>query len=83
MKFPLPLEVRTQFVDMTPPRRQFASDNYAGICPAAWEAMQAANAYHEPGYGDDKWTQQASDLLRDLFEIECEVFFTFNGTAAN
>lgn len=65
------------------PRRQFASDNYAGVCPEAWSAMEKANAGHVPGYGDDAWTKRASDLLRELFEIECEVFFTFNGTAAN
>jgi threonine aldolase len=65
------------------PRRQFASDNYAGVCPEAWAAMQQANHGHAPGYGEDAWTARASDLLRDLFEIECQVFFTFNGTAAN
>jgi len=64
-------------------RRHFASDNYAGICPEAWNAMQVANAGHAPSYGDDEWTDRASDLLRELFETECEVFFTFNGTAAN
>ncbi len=63
--------------------RQFASDNYAGICPAAWDAMQEANRGHAPAYGDDTWTQQVSNRLRDVFEIDCEVFFTFNGTAAN
>ena len=65
------------------PRRQFASDNYAGICPEAWAAMQQANQGHATGYGDDPWTARASDLLRELFEIDCQVFFTFNGTAAN
>lgn len=45
--------------------------------------MERANAGHTPGYGDDVWTQRASDLLRDLFEVDCEVFFVFNGTAAN
>lgn len=64
-------------------RRQFASDNYSGICPEAWEAMQTANLGHAPGYGDDAWTERAADLLRDLFEVDCEVFFTFNGTSAN
>lgn len=68
---------------MTTPRRQFASDNYAGICPEAWAAMAEANTSHATAYGDDPWTTRASNLLRDLFEIECEVFFTFNGTAAN
>src|SRR5512136_720016 len=64
-------------------RRQFASDNYAGVCPEAWAAMAEANAGHAPGYGDDAWTARAADLLRDLFETDCEVFFVFNGTAAN
>jgi threonine aldolase len=64
-------------------RRHFASDNYAGICPEAWAAMEQANAGHAPAYGDDPWTQQAADLLRGIFETRCEVFFVFNGTAAN
>jgi threonine aldolase len=64
-------------------RRQFASDNYAGICPEAWTAMEAANPGHAPSYGNDPWTQQAADLIRDVFETRCEVFFVFNGTAAN
>jgi threonine aldolase len=67
----------------TPPRRHFASDNYAGICPEALAAMIEANQGHEISYGDDSWTAKASDLLRELFETDCEVFFVFNGTAAN
>jgi len=67
----------------TPNRRQFASDNYAGICPEAWEAMAEANQGHAPAYGEDGWTQRAADLIRQLFETQCEVFFVFNGTAAN
>ncbi|MHA6719840.1 threonine aldolase family protein [Sphingomonas sp. RS6] len=63
--------------------QQFASDNYAGICPEAWAAMEAANRSHAPAYGDDSWTQAAADAFRSLFDIECEVFFAFNGTAAN
>jgi threonine aldolase len=64
-------------------RRQFASDNYAGICPEAWAALVEANQGHAHSYGDDPWTQKASDLIRDVFETKCEVFFVFNGTAAN
>src|SRR5512143_3030712 len=64
-------------------RRQLASDNYAGICPEAWAAMAEANRGHAPGYGDDPWTARAADLLRNLFETDCEVFFVFNGTSAN
>ncbi|GAO03373.1 low specificity L-threonine aldolase [Anaeromyxobacter sp. PSR-1] len=65
------------------PLRHFASDNYGGICPEAFAAMAEANVGHSPGYGDDRWTQEAADLLRETFETDCEVFFAFNGTAAN
>jgi threonine aldolase len=64
-------------------KTQFASDNTAGICPEAWEAMERANRDSAPSYGMDRWTERAADLLRDLFETDCEVFFVFNGTAAN
>ena len=65
------------------PRRQFASDNYAGITPEAWHALEQANCGHAPAYGEDAWTARAADLIRELFETDCEVFFAFNGTAAN
>lgn len=63
--------------------RHFASDNYAGVCPEAWQALEAANRDHASGYGDDPWTTRASDLIREVFETDCEVFFVFGGTAAN
>jgi threonine aldolase len=64
-------------------RRQFASDNQAGICPEAFAAMVDANRAHAISYGDDPWTPRAVEVFRDLFETRCEVFFVFNGTAAN
>lgn len=63
--------------------QQFASDNYAGICPEAWQALEAANHGHVTSYGDDPWTAKAADAFRGLFETDCEVYFVFNGTAAN
>jgi threonine aldolase len=68
---------------VAPTLRQLASDNYAGLCPEALAAMQEANTGHAPGYGDDRWTNEAADLLRGLFETDCDVYFVFNGTAAN
>lgn len=62
---------------------QFASDNYSGICPEALEYMLKANTGSSPAYGNDEWTQKASDYFRQIFETDCEVFFVFNGTAAN
>jgi threonine aldolase len=63
--------------------QQFASDNYAGICPEAWAAMAQANQGHEPAYGEDQWTTRSADAFRNVFQTDCEVFFVFNGTAAN
>jgi threonine aldolase len=62
---------------------QFASDNYAGICPEAWQAMSEANSGFCISYGDDAWTEAACENVRELFETDCQVFFVFNGTAAN
>ncbi len=64
-------------------KQHFASDNYSGICPEALEYITKANSGHEASYGDDHWTQEACDLFRELFEVDCEVFFVFNGTAGN
>jgi threonine aldolase len=64
--------------------QQFASDNNAGLCPEALEALVRANAEgHVPGYGDDPWTEKACARMRELFECDADVFFVFNGTAAN
>lgn len=66
------------------PGWQFASDNTAGICPEAWAALQSANTGFAPSYGADASTERAAALIRALFEHDgAEVFFVFNGTAAN
>ena len=54
-------------------RRQFASDNYSGICPEVWQALEEANCGHTPGYGEDPWTHRARKMIRDVFERDCEV----------
>jgi threonine aldolase len=61
----------------------FASDNTAGVCPEAWEAIERANHDYVASYGNDPWTERAANLLREILETECEIFFVFNGTAAN
>jgi threonine aldolase len=64
-------------------RHEFASDNTAAICPEAWEALKEANAGGAPSYGDDRWTARVRDRVREIFEADCDVYFVFNGTAAN
>jgi len=64
-------------------RHERASDNTAGICPEALAALQAANVGAAASYGDDRWSARVCDLVREIFETDCEVFLVFNGTAAN
>jgi threonine aldolase len=45
--------------------------------------MEAANDGYVPSYGDDVNTREAADLFRNIFETDCDVYFVFNGTAAN
>lgn len=62
----------------------FASDNTSGICPEAWQAMATANAGRLPSYGEDEWTNRACERIREIFDKpDAEIFFVFNGTAAN
>jgi threonine aldolase len=64
-------------------RHDFASDNTAGICPEAFAALQAVNVGTATSYGDDHWTARVCDMVREIFETDCEVFLVFTGTAAN
>jgi threonine aldolase len=68
----------------TPPEDyRFASDNTAGLCPEALAGVAEANPGRSGSYGDDPLTAEAQARISDLFETKCEVFFVFNGTAAN
>jgi threonine aldolase len=69
--------------EMESMKYHFASDNTAGICPEAWQALTEANEGFVPSYGDDFITRSACDAFRDFFETDCDVYFVFNGTAAN
>src|SRR5207247_2590401 len=64
-------------------RHEFASDNVAPICPEAWAELQEANENYAPSYGEDRWTARVCNRVREIFEIDCDVYFVFTGTAAN
>jgi threonine aldolase len=70
-------------MSQTMPNYAFASDNTAGICPEALAAINAVNAGRVPSYGNDSHTAAAKRFFAEIFETECDVFFLFNGTAAN
>ena len=65
------------------PSRSFASDNNAGVHPLVLKAIAAANEGHVVGYGDDPYTASAVRQFKRQFGDDIEVFFVFNGTAAN
>src|SRR5437660_1155953 len=65
------------------PARSFASDNNAGIHPDVLKAIGAVNQGHVVGYGDDPCTESAVGKFREHFGADINVFFVFNGTAAN
>jgi threonine aldolase len=64
-------------------KRGFASDNNSGVHPDILHGIIEANTGHTIGYGADLYTEQASRLFREHLGETAEVFFVFNGTAAN
>lgn len=65
------------------PARSFASDNNAGVYAEVLKAIADANHGHVVGYGDDAYTQLAVKEFERHFGSGIQVFFVFNGTAAN
>ena len=63
--------------------RSFASDNNSGVHPRIMDAIISANRDHAVGYGDDPWTREATDKIREVFGPQAAPFFVFNGTGAN
>ena len=65
------------------PKRSFASDNNAVVHPEVLAAIGRANEGHVVGYGDDPYTESAVARFHEHFGADVQVFFVFNGTAAN
>ncbi len=64
-------------------RRSFASDNNAPVHEDILQAINEVNLVDVIAYGDDIYTSDAERKFRHYFESDVEVFFVFNGTAAN
>jgi threonine aldolase len=64
-------------------QKSFGSDNHAGAHEAVVNAVIAANTGDATAYGEDEWTRRATARLREVFQAEGDVFFVFNGSAAN
>ncbi len=61
----------------------FASDNFAGIHPEVFSALEKANVGHAIAYGADAWTERSHEIFKKVFGPKAESFLVFNGTAAN
>ena len=64
--------------------RSFGSDNNSGVHPGIMQALFEANIDHSIAYGDDKWTDEAKEAVREVLgKSDVEPLFMFNGTGAN
>jgi threonine aldolase len=66
-----------------PARKDFSSDNIAGIAPAVLEALIGANTGTVHSYGADPWTESLIARLQSLFGVAASVLPVATGTAAN
>lgn len=61
----------------------FASDNNSGVHPAILASLTDVNSGHQKGYGDDPYTQEATQLFKQHFGEQAEIYFVLTGTGAN
>jgi len=61
----------------------FGSDNHSGVHPDIMKALESANKDYTIAYGDEKYTKRAVKKFKEHFGKNIEVFFVYNGTAAN
>jgi threonine aldolase len=64
-------------------KRTFASDNYSGVHPEVMQALLDANHGHAGSYGTDEYTERAIRRFKEFFDDDAEIYFAYNGTAAN
>ncbi len=64
-------------------KRGFASDNNSGVHPKVMNEIINVNNGHVIGYGGDRYSEKALDMLRQHLGTEAEIYFVFTGTAAN
>ncbi len=61
----------------------FGSDNHSGVHPKILAALQKINDGYVIAYGNDEYTRKAIGQLKGIFGKQTEIFFVYNGTAAN
>lgn len=63
--------------------RGFGSDNFSGVLPEVFKALEEAAYGHQHSYGDDDYTAKAIQDFKAVFGDHIEVYFVYNGTGAN
>jgi threonine aldolase len=63
--------------------KHFGSDNHSGVHQDILKAIIDANINHDIAYGEDYYTQKAVKKFKQHFGNNVDVYFVYNGTAAN
>lgn len=63
--------------------RGFGSDNFSGVLPEVFKALEEAAYGHQHSYGEDDYTEKARQDFKKVFGQDVEVHFVYNGTGAN
>lgn len=63
--------------------RGFGSDNFSGVLPEIFQALEEASYGHQHSYGEDEYSAKAIQDFKNIFGENIEVFFVYNGTGAN
>ena len=63
--------------------RGFGSDNFSGVLPAVFKALEEAAYGHQHSYGEDVYSEKAIQDFKNVFGENIRVFFVYNGTGAN
>lgn len=63
--------------------RGFGSDNFSGVLPEVFKALEEAAYGHQHSYGEDVCSEKAIADFKAIFGQNIEVFFVYNGTGAN
>jgi len=61
----------------------FGSDNHSGVHPGILKAIIEANKGYTVAYGYDEYTSRAVEKFKEQFGEDIDVYFVYNGTAAN
>jgi len=61
----------------------FGSDNHAGVHPEILKALEKVNSGYTVAYGLDAYTARAVNKVKEVFGANADVYFVYNGTAAN